>query len=254
MVCTGRVLIADDEDTFLNSTADLLRDEGCHCDCASDAFEATRKLHGNRYDLLIADIKMPGNPHLELIKEVQKATWAMPVILVTGYPSVDTAIDSVNMTVAAYVVKPLDIDEFLSTVRLSLERSQIHRTICGTQGRLTDLCGQLQGLASSFPQRINVSTREPVGAFVALILQNIAGALSDLGRLANTLTNNRSEHEQWEAVAFTQLGVAHKALTESISVLNETRSLFKSKQLGRLRHKLEMVVDEWPPVWTEATD
>lgn len=63
----GRILIADDEVGFAEVTADLLREEGYVCDCAADAFAARRLLTGHCYDLLVADIKMPGNEELEFI-------------------------------------------------------------------------------------------------------------------------------------------------------------------------------------------
>ncbi|MCI0692942.1 response regulator [candidate division KSB1 bacterium] len=61
----------------------------------------------NRYDLLIADIKMPGNDELEFIEEPPAIAEGLPVILVTGYPSLNTAIKSTRLHVAGYMMKPL---------------------------------------------------------------------------------------------------------------------------------------------------
>ena len=90
----GRILIADDEETFLMSTADLLRNEGFECDCAPDATSAAQMLRSGDHDLLIADIKMPGNFELEFIRDLPQIAEGLPVILVTGYPTLDTAIQS----------------------------------------------------------------------------------------------------------------------------------------------------------------
>ena len=57
----GRILIADDEQTFLEAVADYLEDEGYECDCAPDGTTAAEKLQQNQYDVLISDIRMPGN-------------------------------------------------------------------------------------------------------------------------------------------------------------------------------------------------
>ena len=84
MAGPGSILIADDEETFLRSTARLLHREGYDCDCALDADRAVEMLRTGRYDLLIADIKMPGNPNLKLVRDVQQLAAGMPVILVTG--------------------------------------------------------------------------------------------------------------------------------------------------------------------------
>jgi len=68
----GRILIADDEETFLFSTADLLREEGYECECASDSKTVIEMVKASRYDVLITDINMPGNSELELLKDISK--------------------------------------------------------------------------------------------------------------------------------------------------------------------------------------
>jgi DNA-binding NarL/FixJ family response regulator len=69
------------------------------------------------YDLLIADIKMPGNSDLEFISALPKIAEGMPVILVTGYPSLNSAIESVQLPVVAYLVKPFELNELLVRVK-----------------------------------------------------------------------------------------------------------------------------------------
>ena len=67
----ARILIADDEETFLQSMGALLRREGYTCDCVRDAQEAAAALDKTTYDLLITDIYMPGNAELEFLRELQ---------------------------------------------------------------------------------------------------------------------------------------------------------------------------------------
>ena len=129
MAGLGSILIADDEDTFLQSTARLLRREGYDCDCAADADEAIEMLSVRRYDLLLSDIRMPGNSDMRLFREVQRRAAGMPVILVTGHPSVDTAIESIRLAVAAYLIKPLDFEELRQRIHELLERSRTDRAV-----------------------------------------------------------------------------------------------------------------------------
>ena len=112
---SGKIIIADDEQTFLMATAQLLRNEGFECDCARDAAEALRKMSANSYDLIIADIKMQGNSDLELVKRLSQMQDPVSIILVTGYPSQQTAIESVSLPVAAYLIKPVDFAELLQS-------------------------------------------------------------------------------------------------------------------------------------------
>lgn len=124
MSTVSQILIADDEETFLTSTADLLRREGYECACAHDARSAKQMLRSGAYDVLIADINMPGNAQLEFIRELPRIKEGMLVILVTGHPSLHSAIEAVRLPVAAYLVKPCHFGDVLSAVRSALRRRQ----------------------------------------------------------------------------------------------------------------------------------
>ena len=115
MNTSGRVLLADDEDLFRDTTADLLRKSGYTVDCASDAAEAARMLAAEHYDVLISDIKMPGNAELELVLKVNELARGLPIILVTGYPAIETAVRAVEHAVVAYLIKPVHMDELLGS-------------------------------------------------------------------------------------------------------------------------------------------
>jgi len=105
-----RILIADDESTFSKATADLLRLRGYECHCVATADEVLASLDRQPWDLLISDIRMPGNAHLELIHRLQTLATTLPVILVTGYPSIDSAVESLSLPVVGYLIKPFDYD------------------------------------------------------------------------------------------------------------------------------------------------
>ena len=74
----GSVLIADDEETFRESTCRLLRREGFDCDCAGDADAAIESLRHSHYDVLVSDIRMPCNPDLRLVTEARDWTATCP--------------------------------------------------------------------------------------------------------------------------------------------------------------------------------
>src|SRR5262249_46967405 len=84
MTQAGRILLADDEETFAESTADLLRRAGYECDTAGEASAAASLLAAAKDDLLIADIRMPGNVELDLLRHVAETQRTLPVILVTA--------------------------------------------------------------------------------------------------------------------------------------------------------------------------
>ncbi len=130
---SGKILVADDEATFLEATVDLLREEGFECDGAPDAFHAESLLRQKDYDLLIADIRMPGNLELELLKGLKSTTGGLPVILVTGYPSLDTAMLSTRLSVVGYMLKPVNFDDLLEVAQEAIAHYRSLRTFYDPQ-------------------------------------------------------------------------------------------------------------------------
>jgi DNA-binding NarL/FixJ family response regulator len=119
MSIPSRILLADDEETFRTSVAVLLRREGFVCDTAGSGGEVAELLSHNTYDLLVTDLRMPGNAQLEVLQACESGN--MPVIIVTAYPSVPTAVEAVRRAVVDYLVKPFDFEELLRAVRRALD-------------------------------------------------------------------------------------------------------------------------------------
>ncbi|WP_436298269.1 sigma-54-dependent transcriptional regulator [Stieleria mannarensis] len=111
-----RILIADDEPLYRNTTAELLRDEGYECVCVENADDAITVLAEHSFDLILTDLNMPGNFQLELLKQGRTTYRHVPMIVVTGVPSVPSAIESVRLGIADYLLKPVKFDELLAAV------------------------------------------------------------------------------------------------------------------------------------------
>jgi two-component system response regulator HydG len=114
------ILIADDEPLFLKTTAALLRKAGFRCTTAANGKAALEVLSREPFDLVLSDLNMPGNLKLELLREGRSKWPDVPVIVVTGAPSLPTAIESVRLGIADYLLKPVKYEDLLSAVRRAL--------------------------------------------------------------------------------------------------------------------------------------
>jgi two-component system response regulator HydG len=125
----NRILIADDEPLFLRTTAELLRKEGFECVCAPSGTAALEALSREKFDLVLSDLNMPGNFKLELLKEGRSKWPEIPLIVVTGAPSLPTAIESVRLGITDYLLKPVKLDDLLSSIRRALAHRDraVHR-------------------------------------------------------------------------------------------------------------------------------
>lgn len=117
MAQLASILIADDEELFRETTAHLLRNEGYCCDCAPDAPRAMEMISVKRYDVLISDIRMPGNSQLQLVRKAQEVLPGLTTILVTGFPSLAAVAEKARLRVTACLFKPFDFEELLQIVR-----------------------------------------------------------------------------------------------------------------------------------------
>src|SRR5262245_39959150 len=104
----GRVLIVEDEAYVRDSLAEMLRARGYDVDTASGPPAAVRSLERAPVDVVLSDLKMPGGGGLELLRLV-RASWAeLPVVILTGYGNVSSAVECLRAGATDYVLKPTD--------------------------------------------------------------------------------------------------------------------------------------------------
>jgi len=235
----GHILIADDQATFLQSTADLLRKYGYTCTAVPDASATLECLRQSPYDLLITDIKMAGNVHLELVTEVARIADGMPVILVTGYPEVRTALQALHLPVIAYLVKPFEVEELLAEVRSGVERHSLYRAVCQAQDRAEHSCHTLRDLAGSLATAPKAALTAPLTSFLTLTMHNIINALFDWERLTETFVASKDHGAAVQVAEASLLHQQRGLLEEAVRTLERTKCSFKSKELGELRKRLQ---------------
>ena len=233
-----RILFVDDEQTFLDSTADLLRREGYGCDSISDVADAARLLEENAYQLLIADIKMPGNSDLEFVRRLAAETHDLSIILVTGHPSLASALQGVELCVVAYLVKPFDFHDLLAKVRAVAQFSSVLGIVRKELSRLDEHRHALRHVERSMQHVPRASNSQSWHTLVTITLGNIVGALSNLNQVVNQAEGRTGQGIAVPALA-AQTADLRGVLSETVAILERTKSSFKSKELRDLRRRLE---------------
>ena len=115
-----RILVADDEASIRELLGKTLALAEYHVDSVPDGRSALERLRLDHYDLLIADLRMPGVDGLQLIREARRFSVTLKVIIVTGYSSESAAIEAVNLGVNGYLTKPFRVAQVLSAVTKAL--------------------------------------------------------------------------------------------------------------------------------------
>ncbi|MGV2333315.1 MAG UNVERIFIED_CONTAM: response regulator [Planctomycetaceae bacterium] len=118
------ILLVDDEPLYRTSTAALLRNSGYQVITAASAEDAMRLMREQPAGLAMVDLNLPGNEKLELLRFLREQFSEVPVMVVTGHPSLPTAIASLRLRITDYLLKPVKYEELLEAVRRVLPTAE----------------------------------------------------------------------------------------------------------------------------------
>ena len=115
-----RVLVVDDEASIRDLLSKTLALAEYDVDVAADGRSALERMRMYPYDLLIADLRMPGMDGLTVIREAKRYKADLPVLIITGYSTESSAIEAVNLGVAGYLTKPFRVPQVLAAAAKAL--------------------------------------------------------------------------------------------------------------------------------------
>jgi EAL domain-containing protein (putative c-di-GMP-specific phosphodiesterase class I) len=124
---SGRCLVVDDDDAVRHVTSQLISMLGYEVVGASNGLEALQQLTLREFDVIVTDISMPGMDGIRLLREVRTRDSHVQVIVMTGAPSVESAITAIDFGVFKYLEKPLALDALEQAVRRGVSLSRMAR-------------------------------------------------------------------------------------------------------------------------------
>jgi len=116
----AKILVVDDDENIRNTLKTILEDEGYNVDLAATGNAAVEKTMKTAYNIALLDIRLPDMEGVELLKLIKDTVPRTRKIMVTGYPSMQNAIAALNKSADAYLIKPVDIEKLLNTVKEQL--------------------------------------------------------------------------------------------------------------------------------------
>jgi DNA-binding NtrC family response regulator len=123
----ARIIIVDDDENIRKTMKAILEDEGYIVDLATNGNEAIEMTQKIAYNIALLDIRLPDMEGVELLKLLKPNVPRTRKIMVTGYPSMQNAISSLNKNADAYLVKPVNVERLLDTVREQLQLQEEER-------------------------------------------------------------------------------------------------------------------------------
>jgi len=118
---TKRALVIDDEQVVLDSVSKILADENYEVDVTLSGREGIDRAIKKTYDVVLTDIRMPDIGGMRVLRDVKRARPSLPVIMITGYASIESSVQAMKMGAADYLEKPFTPDQLLKAVASALD-------------------------------------------------------------------------------------------------------------------------------------
>lgn len=142
------ILVIDDEKSIRRTLREILEYESYKVEEAADGVEGLNMIRNKSYDAVLLDIKMPKMDGLEVLDKIMEMSRDMPVIMVSGHGTIDTAVEAVKKGAYDFVAKPMDLNRLLITLRNALEKASLvtetkvlKRKVSGTREMLGESPG-----------------------------------------------------------------------------------------------------------------
>ena len=123
----ARILVVDDDESIRKTMKAILEDEGYLVDLAGTGSEAIQKTEEKAYNVALLDIRLPDMEGVKLLKLMKDTVPRTRKIMVTGYPSMQNAIEALNKNADAFLTKPVNVEELLITVKEQLRLQEDDR-------------------------------------------------------------------------------------------------------------------------------
>jgi signal transduction histidine kinase len=232
-----RVLVVDDEPSVLETMAAILSQEGYEVEAAGSAEDALEHLRKAPFDLVLTDLRMQGASGLSVLAELRRNWPETLAIILTGYASLDSAIDALREGAYDYLIKPCPVEELKATIARALERRALARTLDERVAELEQANATIKQLNDELQQRVDEATaalRQKVGEleetqqqrdeFISMIAHELNQPLTSLRVSAQMLARATSSEESKER-ARTTIQSATERLSRLVQDLSDAARL-----------------------------
>ncbi|MBD3414535.1 MAG: response regulator [Candidatus Aminicenantes bacterium] len=158
------ILIIDDEESIRDSCTQVLAKEGYSVDTSSDGRKALKVLNKSHFDVVLLDLKLPGVPGIKILKEIKKSFPEVPVIIITGFASIESAVKTIKQGAFDYLAKPFSPEELRTVVKKALDNRKAKdaqkESAINTHDELSMVVGQSKAMSKVIDIMKRVSPTE----------------------------------------------------------------------------------------------
>jgi DNA-binding NtrC family response regulator len=178
---SARVLVVDDEKSILLLLREALSQWGYEVTCVKSATEALEILHTHVFDAAVTDIRMPDMSGLDLLREIKRQDESVEVVIMTGYPTITTAVEALKEGAYDYLSKPLILDELRHLMQRLMERRFLRGEVHSLRARLGEELTVTELIGGSAPmQRVKDVIAKVAGTDSPVLIEGESGTGKEL--------------------------------------------------------------------------
>ncbi|MBN2381029.1 sigma-54-dependent Fis family transcriptional regulator [candidate division WOR-3 bacterium] len=190
-----RVLLVDDEVTFLEMMRETLATRGCLATTTCNAQQASRRLESAYFDVVVLDVRMPGMDGVEFLRKLAEERPTLQVIMLTGHATVSMAVEAMKLGAFDFLLKPVEVDELTRTIRRASEHGSLKRKNIALEKELsrTKGSGKIIGESSAI-RKIHEFIETAVASDLPVLITGETGTGKELVAQAIHAQSPRSDH------------------------------------------------------------
>jgi len=155
----AKIFIIDDEESIRDSCTQVLTKDGYSVRTSADGREAVNILNKSRFDILLLDLKLPGIPGIKILKKITNSMPEVPVIIITGFASIESAVNTIKQGAFDYLAKPFSPEELRTIVKKALNTIEAKAGFAQSKDAEQNELSMVVGKSSSMEKVIDIMKR-----------------------------------------------------------------------------------------------
>jgi len=206
------ILLIDDEAIALSNLSHVLEREGYAVTACRDGESGLAAMQSTRFDLVLTDLRMPGIDGMDVLRHIRESTPDVPVIMITGHATLDSAVEAMKAGAHHYIAKPFRLDEAREVVRSALELGRIKRENTQLKERIEEISSRASIITQDLGmQRLLDTARQIAATDTSVVIHGESGTGKEL--LASFI-HQHSQRSEGPFVAF-NCGALHEEIAAS---------------------------------------